>query len=143
MRLMRLTNTCRKSARFLTTSALGTGLRMFPGWLSDVYPRIRIARDRLTNLYFDLWMDCDEKGQRFEQFRRDLPYSLYAGASIIEADGSKHGIRCQIDITCFSGKPFDQVGAVLQSEMEKHLPTLEAWDAQYLKENGKKVKLGT
>ncbi len=27
--------------------------------------------------------------------------------------------------------------------MEKHLPTLEAWDAQYLKENGEKKKLGT
>jgi hypothetical protein len=107
------------------------------------YPRIRIARERLTSLYFDLWMDFDEKGQRFEQFRRDLPYSLYAGASIIEADGSKHGIRFQKDITCFSGKPFDQVGAVLQSEMEKHLPTLEGWDAQYLKNNGEKVQLGT
>ena len=107
------------------------------------YPRIRIVRERLTNIYFDLWMDCDEKGQRFEQFRRDLPYSLYAGASIIEADGSKHGIRFQKDITCFSGKPFDQVGAVLQSEMEKHLPTLEQWDVQHLRQHGKKVQLGT
>jgi hypothetical protein len=46
-------------------------------------------------------------------------------------------------IQCFSGKPFDQVGAVLQSEMQKHLPTLEAWDVQHLKDNGKKVQLGT
>jgi hypothetical protein len=88
-------------------------------------------------------MDFDEKGQRFEQFRRDLPYSLYVGASIIEADGSKHGIRFQKDIECFSGKPFDQVRAVLKSEMEKHLPTLEQWDVQHLKNNGNKVKLGT
>jgi hypothetical protein len=107
------------------------------------YPRIRIVRERQTNIYFDLWMDLDEKGGRFETFRRDLPYSLYAGADIIENDGSKHGIRFQKGITCFSGKPFDQVGAVLQSEMQKQLPTLEQWDAKYLKENGEKVKLGS
>jgi hypothetical protein len=107
------------------------------------YPRIRIVRERLTNIYFDLWMDLDEKGGRFEKFSRDLPYSLYAGADIIENDGSKHCIRFQKGITCFSGKPFDQVPAVLQSEMENHLPTLEQWDAKYLKENGEKVKLGS
>ena len=107
------------------------------------YPRIRIIRDRLTTLYFDLWMDFDEHGSRFEKFRRDLPYSLYAGASIIEDDGSKHGIRFQKDITCFSGKPFDQVGPILQSEMAKYLPTLEAWDTQHLKDHGKKIQLGT
>jgi hypothetical protein len=27
--------------------------------------------------------------------------------------------------------------------MEKHLHTVERWDAQYLKDNGKKVQLGT
>ena len=107
------------------------------------YPRIRIVRERLTNIYFDLWMDLDDKGCRFEKFRRDLPYSLYAGADIIENDGSKCGIRFQKGITWFSGKPFDQVGAVLQSEMKKHLPTLEEWDVQYLKDNGKKVQLGS
>lgn len=107
------------------------------------YPRIRIVRERFTNIYFDLWMDLDEKGRRFEKFRRDLPYSLYAGADIIETDGSKYGIRFQKGITCFSGKPFDQVGAVLQNEMEKHLPILEGWNLQYLKANGEKVQLGT
>jgi hypothetical protein len=27
--------------------------------------------------------------------------------------------------------------------MQKHLPTLEKWDVQYLKESGKKVQLGS
>jgi len=107
------------------------------------YPRICIEREGPIHLYFDLQMDLDEKGQRFEKFRRDLPYGLGAGAYIVEDDGSKYGVRFQKGLICFSGKPFDQVGAVLQSEMEKHLPTLEAWDAQYLRENGEKVKLGT
>lgn len=106
------------------------------------YPRIRIARERLINLYFDLQMDLDENGHRFEKFSRDLSYGLCAGADIVEDDGSKYGVRFQKDLICFSWKPFDQVGAVLQSEMEKHLPTLEGWSAQYLKENGEKVQLG-
>ncbi|HOY59217.1 MAG TPA: hypothetical protein PK640_13920 [Verrucomicrobiota bacterium] len=107
------------------------------------YPRIRIAREGSTKLYFDLQMELDEKGQRFEQFRPDLPYALCAGASIVEDDGSKYGVRFQKGFICFSGRPFEQVAAVLQSEMEKHLPTLEAWDARYLKENGEKIQLGT
>ena len=107
------------------------------------YPRIRISKPGSVVLYFDLWMELDKEGHRFEKFRRDLPYALYAGASIVEDDGSKHGIRFQKGLVCFSGKPFDQVRAVLQSEMQKHLPTLKAWDVQYLKDNGEKVKLGS
>jgi hypothetical protein len=53
------------------------------------------------------------------------------------------GYRFQKSLQCFSGKPFDQVGAVLQDEMQKRLHTLEEWDAQYLKDNGEKVQLGT
>ncbi len=107
------------------------------------YPRIRIAREGLIHLYFDLQMELDESGNRFEKFRRNLPYGLCAGAYIVEDDGSKYGVRFQKGLICFSGKPFDQVGAVLQSEMEKHLPTLEGWNAKYLKDNGEKVQLGT
>ena len=107
------------------------------------YPRIRIEREGATHIWFDLWMEFDENGQRFEKFRRDLPYELGAGAYVFEDDGSKHGTRYDITSPCFSGKPFDQVGVVLQSEMEKHLPTLEAWDVHYLKANGRKVKLGS
>jgi hypothetical protein len=107
------------------------------------YPRIRITRGDAPTIWFDLSMELDKDGHRFEQFRRDLPYELSAGANADVPDGSKHGIRFQKGFQCFSGKPFDQVGAILQSEMEKHLPTLEKWDTQYLKANGEKVKLGT
>ena len=107
------------------------------------YPRIRIVRERLTNLYFDLQMELDENGQRFEKFSRDLPYGLCAGADIVEDDGSKYGVRFQKDLICFSGKPFAQVGAILLGEMERHLRPLEGWNAQYLKDNGEKVKLGS
>jgi hypothetical protein len=52
------------------------------------YPRIRIVKERATSLYFDLWMDLDDAGQRFQKFSRDPPYSLYAGASVIEESGA-------------------------------------------------------
>ena len=107
------------------------------------YPRIRIERRGGTIIWFDLWMEFDQNGHRFEQFRRDLPYELSAGAYVDVQDGSKYGTRFQKAVRCFSGKPFDQVGAVLRSEMEKHLPTLEGWDAQFLKDNGEKVQLGS
>ncbi|HEY2585399.1 MAG TPA: hypothetical protein VGI81_06535 [Tepidisphaeraceae bacterium] len=107
------------------------------------YPRIRIERTGTTKIWFDLWMEYDKDGRRFERFRRDLPYELSAGAYVDVQDGSKYGTRFGKVIQCFSGKPFDQVGAVLQYEMQKHLPVLETWDAQYLKDNAKKVHLGT
>ena len=88
-------------------------------------------------------MELDKDGHRVEQFKRDLPYELSGGAYVDVPDGSKYGTRFQKAIQCFSGKPFDQVGTILQSGMEKHLPMLEAWDVQYLKDNGKKMTLGS
>ena len=107
------------------------------------YPRIRIERPGVTKIWFDLWMEFDKDGRRVEQFRRDLPYELSAGAYVDVEDGSRFGTRFQISIQCFSGKPFDQVGAVLESEMQRQLRTLEKWDAQFLMENGEKVQLGS
>jgi len=106
------------------------------------YPRIRIERPGAPTIWFDLWMEYGNDGKRFEQFSRDLPYELSAGASLVVQDGSKYGIRFDKCFQCFSGKPFDQVGAVLQRELERHLRTLEQWDAQYLKENGERIQLG-
>ena len=88
-------------------------------------------------------MEFGKDGQRYEQFSRDLPYELSAGASLAVPDGSKYGIRFDKCFQCFSGKPFDQVGAVLQCELETHLRTLEQWDVQYLKQNGEKMQLGS
>src|SRR6516165_5430607 len=30
------------------------------------YPRIRIEKTGATKIWFDLWMECDKEGQRFE-----------------------------------------------------------------------------
>jgi len=106
------------------------------------YPRVRIEKTGATKIWFDLWMEFDKDGQRFERFKPDLPYELSAGASLVVQDGSEYGIRFDKCFQCFSGKPFDHVGPVLQDEMEKHLPALEGWDVQHLKQNGEKVQLG-
>ncbi len=96
------------------------------------YPSVRIERPGSITLWFDLRMEDDKEGNRFEEFRRDIPYELNAGAYIEMPDGSRDGIRYSKYLVCFSGKPFREVGAVLCSEMEKYLPIVDKWDAQYL-----------
>jgi hypothetical protein len=107
------------------------------------YPRIRIEKAGVTKIWFDLWMDLDKSGRRVEQFSGDLPYELSAGAYVDVPDGSKYGRRFQKSFQCFSGKPFAQISGILNNELEKHLCTIEAWDEQFLKDNGQKVQLGT
>jgi len=106
------------------------------------YPRIRIERRGVTNLWFDLWMELDERGQRFVQFRRDLPFELSAGAYIDVRDGTKHGTRFQKSFQCFSGKPFEQLSPILESTMRNALEALEKWDVQFLRDAGEEVRLG-
>ncbi len=106
------------------------------------YPRIRIEKVGTSTIWFDLSMDLDETGQRFEQFRRDRPYGLGAGACLDVPDGSKYGTRFWKTLTCFSGVPFDQVPGTLQGELETHLRTVSTWDAEYLKLHGERMQLG-
>ena len=105
------------------------------------YPRVRIERSGPITLWFDLWMELDENGRRYEQFRHDLPYELSSGAYIDALQHSKHGIRYQISELRFSGKPFAEVGAVLLKEMEDQLQILDKWDDRYLLDKGIKVEL--
>lgn len=113
------------------------------------YPRIRIERPLCTEtprgsvyIAYDLSMDLDQGGERFEEFRRDLPYGLGAGAQVVVDDGFEHGTRFSKWLTCFTGRPFDQVAATLQNEMQSRLRTLEEWDLQYLLHNGERLPLG-
>ena len=106
------------------------------------YPRIRIEKQGLTIAWIDLWMEYDANGERFETFRRDLPYELSAGAYFVEQIGSTYGVRFDKCLQRFTAKPFDQVAAVLQYEMEACLPTLATWTLQHLKDHGTKMKLG-
>ncbi|MGA3049044.1 MAG: hypothetical protein ABSD67_20585 [Terracidiphilus sp.] len=106
------------------------------------YPRIRIERLGTMKIWFDLWMELDEAGNRIDRFKRDALYELSAGAYVDVQDGSVYGTRFQKAVQCFANKPFKEVGAVLQDEMQKHLPILENWDVEFLKDKGEKVQLG-
>jgi hypothetical protein len=111
------------------------------------YPRIRITKpgrwQRGTNeLYYDLWIDEDENGNRFEEFRPDLPYSLYAG-SFVDLDDDAGVTRYGMSLTCFTQRPFHQVPSLLHDELERHLPTLETWDIPYLKNHGRSHQIRT
>jgi|SRR5580698_148853 hypothetical protein len=105
------------------------------------YPRIRIQRAGPVTLYFDLWMQLDKNEKRFETFRPNLPYDLYAGAEIHEVGGSEFGATVHVGLTCFAGVPFEQVRGILESKLEKTLPLLEAWDVPYLRRKGERIRL--
>ena len=104
------------------------------------YPRVRIERVGDINIWFDLWMEFDANGRRFEIFSRDLPYELSAGAHFDEfsSDGRN---RFHKVYQCFSGRSFDEVCASLAVELEKNLPILEGWDVRFLKADGVKTRI--
>ena len=81
-------------------------------------------------------MELDENGRVRETFQNDCPYELSCGALL--DDGCVH--FCRI-LVCFTGRPFIEVGPVLQEEMEKALSTLEEWDAKFLRKHGEREDL--
>lgn len=103
------------------------------------YPRIRISRAKRTTIWFDLMMGLDDSGRRFEGFWRGAPYDFGGGACFTLSDGSKRGAHFQKGLPSFEAKPFDEVKAVLSSELERLLPILETWDERYLMEHGARV----
>jgi hypothetical protein len=107
------------------------------------YPRIRIERPGTTKIWFDLWIEVKRDERAVVHFRRDLPYELSAGMYADVQGGSKYGTRFQKAIQCFSGKPFEEVKVILKRELKEHLPILEEWTAEDLKDNGKKIQLGS
>lgn len=106
------------------------------------YPRVRIEREGEVAIWFELTMALDEHGQRIDRFTPDALYELGAGGSITVQDGSRFGTRFQKTFWCFSDVPFHKVPAILMAEMEKNLPQLEQWDAEHLKAQGQRIRLG-
>jgi hypothetical protein len=95
-----------------------------------------------TITWFDLWMEFDQDGRRFERFDRSLPCELSAGAHVVVPDGYPLGTRHQKVVTCFSGVPFERVPSELKGNLERYLPTIEGWDVDQIRREGQRVKLG-
>lgn len=106
------------------------------------YPRIRIQKSTPLCIWFELWMKLDKDGRHYEEFRRDIPYELSAGAFTDIHEGSKDRFRYAKSFVCFNDLPFDQVSSVLEKALLKDLPTLDGWNAEYLVRTGEKIKLG-
>ncbi len=105
------------------------------------YPRIRIERQTEINIWFDLWMQPDKSGNRFEIFNKNLPYELSAGAYYTESNNSKTSLRFDKSFICFSDIPFFKIEIILQAELSKNLITLKQWNVDFLKKFGRKVVL--
>ena len=48
-----------------------------------MYPRIRIEKLGDFTRWFDLWMELDNDGNRYQSFFEDVPYELAAGGESI------------------------------------------------------------
>ena len=107
------------------------------------YPRIRIGRPGSPRIWFDLMMELDPDGRRYEHFTRASLYEMGAGATLDIEDSPNHGTRHAITFWCFKSKPFDQIGAILKDQLEMHLKTLAGWDAGYILRNGKTTTFGS
>jgi hypothetical protein len=106
------------------------------------YPRVHIIKSGQVTIWFDLWMELDEKGLRHEVFSSDLPYELSAGAYAILTDDAKHRRRVQKAIQCFQGRPFRDIEKSLEDELERNVRIVQQWDLRFLQEHGKTISLG-
>lgn len=104
------------------------------------YPRIRINK-RFSELkvWFELWMCCDDDGNRFEEFFDEIPYELSCGAFADLPDNRRYSFTDLI----WDRKPFSSItDSALRSEMELKLPDIEDWDINRLREKGRLIQLG-
>lgn len=107
------------------------------------YPRIRIVRCGAPKLWFDLMMELDPDGRRYEHFTRASLYELGAGAFLDIEDSPNNGTRHSISFWCFKSKPFDQIGTILKDQLELNLNTLAGFDAGYILKNGEMTRFGS
>ena len=103
------------------------------------YPRIRINRSKHYTIWFDLWMECDPDGRRYEKFWREAPFELGAG-STVDYHQPEFRVRYGKAALCFSHKPFCALAAILREHMDLWLPKIEKWDCAFLKEHGSMMR---
>jgi len=105
------------------------------------YPRIRIERPGTPTIWFDLWMELDADGCRYEHFNPKLPYELGAGAYVDVAALADPGRRYVKTFACFRHVPFEEIPGCLMGALEEHLKTLVLWDESYLRKYGMQIDL--
>ena len=71
----------------------------------------------------------------------NLPYDFGASVSTIVTDSIGHSTRFDSWVTIFHDMPFHEIGAVLRSELDKHLVIVENVTAEYLRSYGRSIEL--
>jgi len=106
------------------------------------YPRIRVEKIGSPVYWVELWMELDEKGDRYQSFFNEVPYELSAGAYYDVEDGTEYGCRYQRSLSVFKHRPFKNIPIELYQYLCDSRIEVEKWTGKLLKERGEKVNLG-
>lgn len=110
---------CREYGYVERTTALGR------------YPRRRIGRYGEINLYLDLQMDLNEKGEFYREFNPQLPYSMGGGAWF-----DINQMRYGAGFWCFQKLPFSEVEKQLWNYLVEGHGKMGNWNKDYLLKEG-------
>jgi hypothetical protein len=101
------------------------------------YPMRRLVLHRDVSWFIELRMEEDERGQRYDQFFADIPYSLSGGAWI-DLSGFRYG---DIGYRLFSRMPFRAVPPRLAESLRETWQHIGRHTTEYLVSLGPRVKL--
>jgi hypothetical protein len=105
------------------------------------FPRIRIEKFSPIHCWIDLWMSLDKTGNRYEVFFSEVPYDLYAGASVILPTDDQRFVRHQLTFQVWCEKPFLTVPAELLAGLRECHLRLTEWDRELLIQTGDRIQL--
>ena len=101
------------------------------------YPRIRLNKYNEVNLFIDLSMELDEKGNYYEYFFPEIPYRLDIGSWYDEANN-----RISYGEQIFKGKPFIEISDNIIDIFKSCLPILDKiYGIKWLKKYGRFSKI--
>ncbi|MCF6314078.1 MAG: hypothetical protein L3J39_16645 [Verrucomicrobiales bacterium] len=100
------------------------------------YPRRRLQKCGEVSCFFDLQMDLDQNGERYEVFSDALPYSMGAGVGFDEGD-----FRYSKRFLVMDGLSFLRVSKELIDILLETDQSLQKWNKERVRSEGRKVKL--
>jgi hypothetical protein len=119
------------------------GYRFFPKLALGRHPRMRIYKIRNSiNYWFDLMQSWDVNGRYVDTFSVNNLHELCCGAFYEFDDGSQHGGRMDVVVSCFTRIRFCDLHEILLETLEKYKDIIEKWDRDYITREGEHVQLG-
>ena len=103
------------------------------------YPMRRLDLPGQVNWFIELWMEVDERGERYDHFFPDIPYSL-AGGAAIDLDGYRY---ISEPSATFQRLPFRLLAARLPADLRLTWERMRILTPEHLISLGPRVKLDT